>query len=327
MCAMTQDISSKLAFIIGHYKSGSTWLAHLLSLYPGIRGVRETHIFRYTHKYDMLNDATKELLTESAWAAGGIKRFPYFWLGNITRGIRTKLGFAKGTASLSNLDVPTSMHDLGITGLFQIHNLLAKAHDADEYCYTFFQFLLDSLKPERYLVEKTPTNIFYVEHILELFPNAKLISIHRDGRDVVVSDMYHLKRVYKKSQNFKERVNKWKQAMELELEYRDKYKIHQISYEELKKEPATTTIKLLEFLELEYNDDLINSMIDGSSFESMSGGRKAGEENSNKFHRKGIIGDWHNNLTTEEIDIFSKLAGDLLVELQYENSPNCTDWT
>ena len=37
---------SKLGFIVGHYKSGSTWLINLLSLHPGIRGVSETHVFR-----------------------------------------------------------------------------------------------------------------------------------------------------------------------------------------------------------------------------------------------------------------------------------------
>jgi hypothetical protein len=31
--------SSCLIFIVGHYKSGSTWLLNLLSLHPAISGV------------------------------------------------------------------------------------------------------------------------------------------------------------------------------------------------------------------------------------------------------------------------------------------------
>ena len=42
--------SSRLGFIVGHYKSGSTWLLNLLSLHPGIRGVGETHIFRFSEQ-------------------------------------------------------------------------------------------------------------------------------------------------------------------------------------------------------------------------------------------------------------------------------------
>ena len=42
------DLDQHLAFILGHYKSGSTWLANLLCLHPDVMGLRETHVFRYS---------------------------------------------------------------------------------------------------------------------------------------------------------------------------------------------------------------------------------------------------------------------------------------
>ena len=323
---MNNNFENRLAFIVGHYKSGSTWLTHLLSLYPGIRGVREAHVFRYVQTHDTLKEATKELFGESAWAAGGLKKFPRFWLGNLTRGIRTKTGLARGTATLSASEVPSSMHDLGLLGQQILRNRLNSSQNGDEYCRQFFSFLVDHLKPKAYLIEKTPTNIFYIEDIRRIFPRAKFISIHRDGRDVVVSDKHHLKRAYNTSESFENRVLKWKEAMETELDKANTFGIHQLSYEQLKNEPVATTEALLDFLELKYDRDLVNQMISGSSFEAMSGGRSAGVENRQTFFRKGIVGDWRNSLSDEEVSQFSEIAGDLLVKLGYESSPEWQNW-
>lgn len=323
---MTDKIDSKVAFIIGHYKSGSTWLAHLLSLYPGVRGVREAHVFRYVKSHNSLKNATEELFTESAWGVGGIKSFPHYWLGNITRSLRVKTGLATGTATLSASDVPASMLDLGLINQYLLRKSLQQSKSGDEYCRLFFSSLVNRYNPDRYLIEKTPTNVFYVDDIKRIFPRSKLISIHRDGRDVVVSDKHHLKRAYNTTESFSTMVNKWKNAMEAEIRKVDKYNIHQLSYEDLKLKPEKTIKALLCFLELDYDDELINSLNSGSSFKAMSGGRTAGDEDTSKFTRKGIVGDWRNSFSDDEVRIFSEIAGELLVKLGYETSPSWKQW-
>ena len=161
---MTEDISSKITFIVGHYKSGSTWLSHLLSLYPGIRGIRETHVFRYVKSHESLNSVTQELFTESAWGAGGVKQFPRFWLSNITRDLRSKFGLATGTASLPTSDVPTSMLDLGLVDQYFLRKKLRKSSNGDEYCRHFFTHLIkrflvpDSTDPDP-LTRTGPTEL------------------------------------------------------------------------------------------------------------------------------------------------------------------------
>jgi hypothetical protein len=49
---------AQLALVVGHYKSGSSWLDNILSGHPWIRGLSETHVFRYTATMDLATATT-----------------------------------------------------------------------------------------------------------------------------------------------------------------------------------------------------------------------------------------------------------------------------
>jgi len=103
------DCSRKLAFIIGQYKSGSTWLSNLLSLHPGAQGLAETHLFRYAN--NNLNGAVAELFDTGAW--GRPKKSWLEWqLAGLTRPVRIALGHAKGHSTLSRHERPNTKLDL-----------------------------------------------------------------------------------------------------------------------------------------------------------------------------------------------------------------------
>jgi len=53
-----------------------------------------------------------------------------------------------------------------------------------------------------------------------------------------------------------------------------------------------------------------------------SSNRKRGQEDSSSRHRKGVSGDWINVFTGEDRRVFKEVAGDLLVELGYEQDDN-----
>lgn len=62
----------------------------------------------------------------------------------------------------------------------------------------------------------------------------------------------------------------------------------------------------------------INATVKRFSFQNQSG-REPGNESQSSFMRKGIHGDWKNHFSKEACQIFDFFAGDLLIELGYED--------
>jgi hypothetical protein len=85
---------------------------------------------------------------------------------------------------------------------------------------------------------------------------------------------------------------------------------------------ATTLRLLLESLDLPTNPDVVDDMLERSSFYFRSG-RHPGQENPRSFYRKGIVGEWRSQFGPQDRSLFKELAGDLLVRLGYEST---SDW-
>ena len=313
--------SAKLGFIVGHYKSGSTWLLNLLSLHPGIRGVGETHVFRYTE--EDFDSATDRLFGASAWGNPRDSALKH-QLAEGTRGIRSWLGLSAGQSTLSPQERPTIRFDLSTFAQKRLRTQLSSCSSGDEYCHAFFAFLLDTLKPKNYLIEKTPNNIFHVPRIHSLFPRAKLLSIYRDGRDVVTSEIFHRSRLGKSVASLDQRIENWRDAMEAQSQFKDMYDMLCISYESLLVEPHATLQKILDYLDLP-NDELTREdLIGRSSFEFVTG-REIGDEQQS-FYRKGVHGDWTKHFSDTDKQLFSQIAGDILTKLGYEEHPDAAQW-
>lgn len=96
-----------------------------------------------------------------------------------------------------------------------------------------------------------------------------------------------------------------------------------VQYEKLRTNPVEELRRIV--LELSGKDigfQRAATIVENHSFEKVAG-RKAGEENSRSFMRKGIVGDWKNYFTPEAREHFHKYAGTALLQLGYE--PN-SDW-
>jgi ubiquinone/menaquinone biosynthesis C-methylase UbiE len=63
---------------------------------------------------------------------------------------------------------------------------------------------------------------------------------------------------------------------------------------------------------LEISSHKLREVVSNNQFESLTGGRKAGEEDLSAHQRKGISGDWKNHFTSAVHDRFNDLYGDLL---------------
>ena len=207
---------------------------------------------------------------------------------------------------------------------------------------------------KRMVGDKSPQNTECLDEIHEVYPDARIVHIVRDGRDVAVSAMHHWWRLAKDQEEG---------VFELtpeELEIRDAYledregflasgrsifteerlgqlarrwsyrvgKAHQegialygeryleIRYEDLLKHTPETLRRVLELLGARKEKETIERCIRASSFERISS-RRRGEEDSRSFFRKGVAGDWREVFTGRDREIYEELAGDQLVKLGY----------
>lgn len=160
--------------------------------------------------------------------------------------------------------------------------------------------------------------------IRKLFPEARIIAIMRDGRDVAVSFAYHFLRrgnankFTKGSEiepGYLQAVSKsWSKYNEHLLDYAvsgdDKFFL--VKYEELKAESNNQLTKIFDFLDVPAEPKLTEKIINNNSFKILSGGREPGEADNDSSFRKGIVGDWKNHFSEKEIEIFMENAAHTL---------------
>lgn len=165
---------------------------------------------------------------------------------------------------------------------------------------------------------------------------AKIITIVRDPRDVIVSSAFYLanipeekggwgktyslmgnkekiKEVIKKGEFIIDRLEAWHRSQETLI----------IKYEDLLVNTEKQLESVKHFLEIDNCPDLdIRNAILANSFSAKAKGRTQGVEDRKSFYRKGIAGDWKNYFTDEIIILFKQaLEGrwnNLLLELGYE---------
>lgn len=302
------------AFIVGHRKSGSTWLLNLMSLHPDIRGLMETNLFQLVWRERDPKRRTDWLFTQSPWSEGGVKNLPRYRLMHLAAPL---LKSTKPALALKKEERPATLPDLTMRDLLALRRELRNVESPEEYIYRFFRFQKDCLQPRRYLLEKSPRNVQRIDNVQEIFPGARMIVIYRDGRDVVVSDRFFTRDHLGQPFDFAKGVHDWKTDMEDHLAGAERYPLFACSYEKLLADGPTVARDLFRFLDLRHDDALLSDLIDRSSFKFYAG-RESGQEDRKRFYRKGVAGDWKNHFSEEDKQVFKEIAGDLLIRLGYE---------
>ena len=320
--------STPVFFVVGHQKSGTTWLMEMLNSHPEILCKGEGRPFGRTFRQENLKRKRAGHPPTSLYNAIASSEDLRYW---IERSVWSK-----------NDDVDE--HLANLTRL------------AIEYFLT--QRLLKTGK--RLVGDKTVLlGPEIVEEISAIYPGARVIHIIRDGRDVVISTMHHRwnqaadqggtveltpdqlakREAYRKNPRallesgegifpdgwLRGNAAKWNTRVSravrdgpalLGANYRE------VRYEDLLERPREEVEQLLEFLGADARDQIVERCVSAASFERLSGGRSRGQEAAS-FFRKGIAGDWKNTFTGQDKQDFKAVAGNLLVELGYERD---NDW-
>ena len=187
--------------------------------------------------------------------------------------------------------------------------------------------------------DKTPRQD--LARIFEAFPETQAIVMLRDFRDVAVSLAFHRARSMgtwegvftdedktnldsKYLQSHLESYLKHHDIEEyLKIAARKPDNVKLVKYEDLKERPEDILTEILGFLQVNDGKAVVAKCVKANTFEKLSGGGKPGESESQSFYRKGVVGDWRNYFSQENVDLFKRLAADTLIAAEYETSQ---DW-
>jgi len=198
-----------------------------------------------------------------------------------------------------------------------------KRHELLEYTREMAKRVMShAIEPKhRFLVEKSPSHIFSMTFISEIFPSSKFIHVLRDGRDVSVSvraaaDSWV--RPWKDTfgRSIKTSARAWKHAVQRARNDGEKLgdRFFEIRYEEIHKNPSQAYSKLFHFCGIPFDEALLQSIWESTDFTKNYKPRETG------FRRGGRIGDWRTRYSIIDSLMFNLEAGKFLVELGYEKN-------
>lgn len=173
------------------------------------------------------------------------------------------------------------------------------------------------LHGKRYWGDKNTGYVTELAALSEMFPDGRFIHLIRDGRDCAVS---HRSRTY---------VYGYENVLRTAMEWRDQVSMGRkmgrrlpgarymtIHYEDLVSEPKSVLQNVCRYLGVEFSSSMLNY------FGQVE--RSIPEEKRNLWPligrppQKSNVGKWRRELSSADIAIFERVAGDLLRELGYD---------
>lgn len=174
--------------------------------------------------------------------------------------------------------------------------LTQKVLDSDRSQRSLFTILMElpsNGKPV--LGEKTPGHLYHVPILLEWFPTAKIVHMFRDPRAIYVSETRYrlnqrgsklfpykqirqlgLKRILIPLYTIFHTWRVWSRAIELHWQYEKDFSdnYYLVKFEDLVRAPENELRKLCHFLEVEFQEQMLDQVVVNTSFASEAG--KAG---------------------------------------------------
>jgi len=340
---MTTTETIPKLFLVGCPRSGTTWLRDIFRAHPQVVASQETALFDFVRlPWTELVDAPLSkkrprigeegpfkapLLDALEWLL--VRRRPDWY--DDWREVLVRYYGGRGAFILSHpgvVRVPTLWARLR-SRLVAYPDLLAAIDRAeaadgasrDEKTALVARTILDRYfldhggEPGQVLVEKTPSHLLHGEFILRHLPEARLIEIVRDGRDVCVS-MDSYRRWMPQDRRFQAWL--WAcyveagQRLAAEPDLADR--LLQVRYEALLADPPREVRRMLELAELEASPERVAEIVRQTRFETIKETEGAGE---GMHYRKGVAGDWHDRLAPDDLEILREVAGPAFESLGY----------
>ena len=283
---MTQDSNIddfRPLFIVGNSRSGTTMLGRILGNHPDIYKFNELHFFEQLWNPEgsktFLSNKDAEFLAAQLLA---IQRDGYL-------SKKDKFRYLKEAKTIIDLNRKKTLY---IADVFK-----------------FFLQYETNKNGRRIPCDQTPRNVFYIREILQLYPNAQIINIIRDPRDVLSSQKNKWRRRYLGASNIpltealRSRINYhpvtisklWNSAINAAQKFNREQRVHFIYFEKILENPRENIQELCKLLKIPFYKNMLEIPRVGSSQVSDSPKKKGiNSKIASSWKRKG-------RLTNEEI--------------------------
>jgi len=173
--------------------------------------------------------------------------------------------------------------------------------------------------------EQTPKNLYYLEEILDFFPDAKVINLVRDQRDVLLSQKNKWKRRFlgAKSIPLIEAIRSfvnyhpiltakvWDSSLYQTTKFRSNSRVKIIKFEDLLLDSRIQVQDICRFLEIDFQENMLKVPVIGSSTENDSKSELVIDSSKINKWKKG-------GLTKSEIYLSQSLSCNMMDEFGYE---------
>jgi hypothetical protein len=165
-------------------------------------------------------------------------------------------------------------------------------------------------------VEETPLHVMYGREILRAYPEAKILHVLRDGRDVCASLQARSQEADWAPRQRLHQIRIWKQSVEAgmdlldEREFQDRTAL--VRYEDVKCNPVAEITRLFDFAGLPAWPHEVQQIAEETEF------NRHREKDPGKHNNRDVVGGWRECFSDEDQRLFAKYAGDLFLHCGYQ---------
>lgn len=169
-------------------------------------------------------------------------------------------------------------------------------------------------KNAKYWCCKSMANVHYAAELESHSPDMKYIYLYRDGRDVAVS----FKKAIVGEKHIYNLAKQWKYDQDACIKlaaHTDESRFFALNYETLIANPEKTIKNLCAFLDINYNENMLDFYRSNGSRATAAAGEMW--QNLSKPIMSDNKGKFHSELSHDELEIFELVAHDVLKKLGY----------